>query len=107
MPASFVRIYREPRRSVIARRTLKIANFRQLVLLLLFLIGALTGSRLSAQSTTSAAADPQIQTAQAQDKSQQKPDRVTTTVVVHGEVKDDYLSDSASGASLDNTPLKE
>jgi iron complex outermembrane receptor protein len=40
-------------------------------------------------------------------KTQQKPDRVTTTVVVHGEVKDDYLSNSRSGASLDNLPLKE
>ena len=29
--------------------------------------------------------------------SQQKPDRVTTTVVVHGEVKDNYLSDTGTG----------
>ena len=39
--------------------------------------------------------------------SQQKPDRVTTTVVVHGEVKDDYLSDAASAVSFDKTPLSE
>jgi iron complex outermembrane receptor protein len=39
--------------------------------------------------------------------SSQKPDRVTTTVVVHGEVKDDYLSDAASASSLDNTPIRE
>ena len=39
--------------------------------------------------------------------SQQKPDRVTTTVIVHGEVKDDYLSDAASPASLDGVPVKE
>jgi len=37
----------------------------------------------------------------------QKPGRVTTTVVVHGEVKDDYLSDPRSAASLDGTPLQE
>ena len=37
----------------------------------------------------------------------QKPDRVTTTVVVHGEVKDDYLSDPRTAASLDGTPLQE
>ena len=37
----------------------------------------------------------------------QKPERVTTTVVVHGEVKDDYLSDAGSAASLDNTPIQE
>ena len=38
---------------------------------------------------------------------QQKPDRVTTTVVVHGEVKDDYLSDAGTAGSLDNTPIRE
>ena len=38
---------------------------------------------------------------------QQKPDRVTTTVVVHGEVKDDYLSDAGIASSLDGTPLSE
>ncbi|MBS1804383.1 MAG: TonB-dependent receptor [Acidobacteria bacterium] len=37
----------------------------------------------------------------------QKPDRVTTTVVVHGEVKDDYLSDPRTAASLDDTPIKD
>jgi len=37
----------------------------------------------------------------------QKPDRVTTTVVVHGEVKDDYLSDPSTAASLDGTSLRE
>ena len=37
----------------------------------------------------------------------QKPDRVTTTVVVHGEVKDDYLSDPRTAASLDGTSLQE
>jgi iron complex outermembrane recepter protein len=37
----------------------------------------------------------------------QKPDRVTTPVVVHGEVKDDYLSDPRTAASLDDTPLQD
>lgn len=37
----------------------------------------------------------------------QKPDRVTTTVVVRGEVNDDYLSDPRTAASLDGTSLKE
>lgn len=41
------------------------------------------------------------------DKQQEKPGRVTTTVVVHGEVKDEYLPDSGSSASLDNAPLSE
>ena len=40
-------------------------------------------------------------------QSAQKPDRVTTTVVVHGEVKDDYVSDPRTAASLDGTPLQE
>ena len=43
----------------------------------------------------------------AANQSQQIPARVTTTVVVHGEVKDDYFSNSASAGSLDNTSLKE
>lgn len=36
-----------------------------------------------------------------------KPDRITTTVVVHGEVKDDYASDPRTAASLDGTSLQE
>jgi len=41
------------------------------------------------------------------ESSQQGIGRVTTTVVVHGEVKDTYLSDSASSGSFDGTPIKE
>ena len=41
------------------------------------------------------------------ESSQQGIGRVTTTVVVHGEVKDTYLSDSAAAGSLDGTPIKE
>ena len=40
-------------------------------------------------------------------QSTQKPDRVTTTVVVHGEVQDNYLSDPRNAASLDGTSLQE
>ena len=58
----------------------------------------------TSQAQTPSAADPQNPAA---DLSQQKPGRVTTTVVVHGEVKDDYLSNAASAASLDSTPLRE
>ena len=72
---------------------------------------AVTGSCSWAQSTTSTA-DAQMPNATTQQKlaadaSQQKPDRVTTTVIVHGEVKDDYLSDAATSASLDNLPVRE
>jgi len=45
-----------------------------------------------------------------QTPAQQKPARVTTTVVVHGEVKDDYLPETMTvgtldGATLQQTPL--
>jgi len=50
---------------------------------------------------------PQTEPTTASPALHQKPDRVTTTVVVHGEVKDDYLSDPRTAASLDDTPLKD
>ena len=58
-----------------------------------------------AQTPTAAPAD-----AAAQTPAQQKPARVTTTVVVHGEVKDDYLPETVTvgtldGATLQQTPL--
>lgn len=66
----------------------------------------IAGMSATAQTATPAAAQSG---ASQQDNQQnaQKPDRVTTTVVVHGEVKDDYLSSSPSSASLDNLPLQE
>src|SRR3984957_2520449 len=81
-------------------------------LCLIFFLFLFNGSRAWTQSPasttsgtpTSNAAAPQNP---APNPAQQKPDRVTTTVVVHGEVKDDYLSDDASAASFDNTPLSE
>jgi iron complex outermembrane receptor protein len=81
---------------------------RAALCLFLFFAGV-AGPRGWAQSTTQAPSNPQTSPTQPspQGEPQQKPDRVTTTVVVHGAVKDDYLSDSAPGASLDNTPLKE
>jgi len=69
----------------------------------LFSLGAFaqtTPPASSPQTTASAQQSPQ-------DSSQKMPDRVTTTVVVHGEVKDDYLSDTGSNANLDNTPISE
>ena len=38
---------------------------------------------------------------------QQKPAPVTTTVVVHGEVEDNYLPESVTVGTLDGTPLKQ
>lgn len=74
-------------------------------------IFALSGFGAFAQSNSLPPASASTQTSPnrqgAQDKSPQKPDRVTTTVVVHGQLKDDYLSDEGSNSSLDNTPLRE
>jgi iron complex outermembrane recepter protein len=78
---------------------------------LMLSIFALGCSAAFAQSPTPTSPEAQNPNAPAQNPaanpSQRVPDRVTTTVVVHGEVKDDYFSDSASGASLDNSSLKE
>jgi iron complex outermembrane receptor protein len=71
---------------------------------------AVVGSCAWAQSKTPARSDGQptnTRTEQIANAPQQKPDRVTTTVVVHGEVKDDYLSDTATSAGLDGLPVKE
>jgi iron complex outermembrane receptor protein len=62
--------------------------------------GAQTPESPQAGSTSgSAAAQQQPST------DQQKPGRVTTTVVVRGEVKDDYVSEGSTAASLGETPL--
>ena len=70
---------------------------------------AIAGSRAAAQNASPGPSPTPNAPAQQnnQDNSLQKPGRVTTTVVVHGEVKDDYLSDTGSNANLDNTPLSE
>jgi iron complex outermembrane receptor protein len=73
---------------------------------LLFSLAAV-GTISSAQSAPSAPSTPPAAQKQAADASQQKPGRVTTTVVVHGEVKDDYLSDAGTVGSLDNTSIRE
>jgi iron complex outermembrane recepter protein len=57
----------------------------------------------AAQSAAPTAPDAQ----KSADATPQKPTRVTTTVVVHGEVKDDYLSDPILAGSLDGALLKD
>jgi iron complex outermembrane receptor protein len=79
------------------------------LMLSIFVLGCSTAwtqspTPTNSEAQTAIAPRPQNPTA---NPSQQMPDRVTTTVVVHGEVKDDYFSDSASAASLDNTSLRE
>jgi len=77
------------------------------LMLSIFVLGGCSAWAQSPTPATPAAQTPNAPEPQSQATNPQKPDRVTTTVVVHGEVKDDYLSDAASAASLDNTPLKE
>ena len=42
-----------------------------------------------------------------QAQAQQKPARVTTTVIVHGEVKDDYLPETVTVGTLDGATLQQ
>ena len=70
----------------------------------------LVGSAYSACLIAQNAAQPTQGSAppsEPQQASAQKLSRVTTTVEVHGEVTDDYLSGAATAASLDGALLKE
>src|SRR5947199_3351332 len=59
-----------------------------------------------AVAQTSSPAAPQ-QTAQAQSQSAPAIPPVTTTVLVHGDVKDDYLPDTMNAGTLDGARLSE
>ncbi len=50
---------------------------------------------------------PQQQNAQTPAPAQQKPAPVTTTVVVHGQIEDNYLPQSITVGTLDGAPLSE
>ena len=50
---------------------------------------------------------PAVATTDTAKPNAQKVQSVTTTVVVHGEVKDDYLPDAVSVGTLDTLPLRE
>ncbi|MGD0732680.1 MAG: TonB-dependent siderophore receptor, partial [Terracidiphilus sp.] len=69
-----------------------------LACLLLFASGAF------AHSAATSAAD---QSADAAKPAAQQVPRVTTTVVVHGDAKDNYLPDAVTVGTLDGAPLKE
>jgi len=81
-------------------------GFLRLAALLSF-CGMLSASSAPAQNTTPTQGSTAQGATQNAETSQQKIGRVTTTVVVHGEMKDAYLSDSTSAGSLDGTPIKE
>ncbi len=71
------------------------------------LLTTATAGTLAAQNASPTPSPTTTAQKASTDASQQKPDRVTTTVVVHGDVKDNYLSDAATAGSLDNTPIRE
>ena len=68
---------------------------------------ALLGCAVASARVFPQSADPAPVDAQNPVEAQEKPARVTTTVVVHGEVKDNYLSDSPRASSLDGTLIKD
>ncbi|HVN93589.1 MAG TPA: TonB-dependent siderophore receptor [Terracidiphilus sp.] len=83
-------------------------------LALIYLWAVCTVSSAFAQAGTSAATQANAQNsaqnskanAQSSGAAQQKPAPVTTTVIVHGEVEDDYLPESVTVGSLDGGALK-
>ncbi len=85
-------------------RRLPFPCLRYVFLGVLLFSPAAVGFISSAQSTPST---PPAAQKPSTDPSQQKPGRVTTTVVVHGDVKEDYLNDAGTAGSLDNTPIRE
>src|SRR5579863_3514941 len=78
----------------------------QMLLCASLLVIAAEGTFTSAQTTSPSPAVVASAQSSASDTSQQKPGRVTTTVVVHGELKDDYRSDAGTASSLDDTPIR-
>ncbi len=66
-----------------------------------FLLSLCLATPLTAQQTPAPA--PQ----NPQTPAQQKPAPVTTTVVVHGQVEDNYLPESVTVGTLDGAPLRE
>ena len=74
---------------------------RALLLMALFVATTLWGH---AQSSTAA---PATQATDASKPASQHVQPVSTTVVVHGEVKDDYLPESVTVGTLDGLPLKD
>ncbi|MGB0082033.1 MAG: TonB-dependent siderophore receptor [Terracidiphilus sp.] len=62
---------------------------------------------LAAPSTAQQSPAPSPQNSQTPAPAPQKPAPVTTTVVVHGEIEDNYLPESVTVGTLDGAPLRE
>src|SRR5208282_2004511 len=84
------------------RQFLMTAGTAQILMLACVLGAAHAGN---AQSTPTTATSPQ--SADAAKPAAQQVQPVTTTVVVNGEVKDDYLPEALSVGTLDGATLKE
>ena len=67
---------------------------------------AILSAQNSPQSAPGSGSSPQINTENA-GPSQQKPAPVTTTVIVHGEVEDNYLPESVTVGTLTGAQLKD
>ena len=75
--------------------------------LLALCVGACTQSTAQAVSPQSPVSPAPASNAPSPAPAQQKPAPVTTTVIVHGEVEDNYLPESVTVGTLDGEPLKE
>ena len=64
------------------------------------------GSSLAPQTNAQSSAPNSGTDAQNANSAQQKPARVTTTVIVHGEVEDNYLPESVTVGTLDGGELR-
>ncbi|MGD0347490.1 MAG: TonB-dependent siderophore receptor [Terracidiphilus sp.] len=71
-----------------------------------FLLSLCLAAPLTAQTVPQNSA-PAQQPAQNPAPAQQKPAPVTTTVVVHGEVEDNYLPESVTTGSFSSVPIKD
>ncbi len=67
---------------------------------------SLAGAQTASQIQPPPDRNPQSST-QSASETAQKPAPVTTTVIVHGEVADNYLPESLTAGTLDGEPLKE
>jgi iron complex outermembrane receptor protein len=75
--------------------------------LLLTCFAAIPSSAQNAPQTPPAPAPAQQSSEQTPAAEQQKPASVTTTVIVHGEIEDNYLPESVALGTLGSAPLKD
>jgi iron complex outermembrane receptor protein len=71
------------------------------------LITPLTAQTAQQNPAPAPSATPNSSPAQNPAPAQQKPAPVTTTVVVHGEIEDNYLPQAVTVGTLDGAPLRE